>query len=130
MPMTLTLRRKSYVVLEEAEYRHLARLKRLPPLPEPNERGNYPAVPAAHAIIARGIIIDRSALGLSQKDLAGLAGIRVETLNRIEKARVTPDTATIVKIDRALKRAQASAANGTKARSVAKRSKRAAKARR
>ena len=35
-----------------------------------------------------------------------LPGIRVETLNRIEKARVTADTATIAKIDRALKHAE------------------------
>jgi hypothetical protein len=35
-----------------------------------------------------------------------VAGVRIETLNRAEKARVTPDTATIVKIDKALRRAE------------------------
>jgi transcriptional regulator with XRE-family HTH domain len=48
---------------------------------------------------------DRLAAGLTQKALADAAGVRIETINRIEKARVTPDTATIAKIDRALKRA-------------------------
>lgn len=42
---------------------------------------------------------------MTQKDLAAAAGVRVETLNRIEKGRVSADTATIVKIDRALKSA-------------------------
>jgi transcriptional regulator with XRE-family HTH domain len=39
---------------------------------------------------------------LSQAELARRAGIRVETLNRIEKAKVTADVATMEKIDRAL----------------------------
>jgi hypothetical protein len=30
--------------------------------------------------------------------------VRIETLDRVEKARATPDTATIVKIDKTLRR--------------------------
>ena len=51
---------------------------------------------------ARQIILERTALGLSQAELARRAGVRVETLNRIERAKVTADTATIAKIDKAL----------------------------
>lgn len=130
MAEPITINGKSYLVVEEKEYLRLKAGNSLPPLPEADELGNRPAVPFARAVIGRGIIKDRAALGLSQKDLADLAGIRVETLNRIEKARVTPDTATIVKLDRALKRAQASATKGTKAKPVAKRSNRTAKTRR
>ena len=39
---------------------------------------------------------------LTQKDLANLAGIRVETLNRIEKGRTTPDFKTIRKLVNAI----------------------------
>jgi transcriptional regulator with XRE-family HTH domain len=42
---------------------------------------------------------------LSQAELARLSGIRVETLNRIEKAKNKPNVATIEKIDRGLRRA-------------------------
>jgi transcriptional regulator with XRE-family HTH domain len=57
------------------------------------------------AIIARGIIRDRVAAGLSQAGLARRAGIEPATLNRIERAKVTPDEATIRKIDKAIKQA-------------------------
>lgn len=74
----------------------------MPPLPEPDAEGNVPAVAYAQASIARQIITERTALGLSQAELARRAGIRIETLNRIEKAKVVADTATIVKIDAVL----------------------------
>lgn len=62
-----------------------------------------PGLPAAQAIDAT---LDRGALasrlrerrlrvGLSQAELARRAGIRAETLNRIERGRTTPDFATI-----------------------------------
>lgn len=72
----------------------------------PDTEGNFPAVATARVSIAREVIRRRRAAGLSQKSLATAAGIRVEMLNRIEKARVTADTATIAKIERALKKAQ------------------------
>jgi transcriptional regulator with XRE-family HTH domain len=51
------------------------------------------------------VIRDRVALDLTQRELARLAGIRVETLCRIETGRHTASTGTIDKLDRALKRA-------------------------
>lgn len=65
-------------------------------------RGNIPAVPYARASLARKIIKARRQAGLTQAELARRAAIRPETLNRIEKGKTTPDTATIVKIERAL----------------------------
>ncbi len=51
-------------------------------------------------------LVDRRRLaGLTQKDLAERAGIRVETLNRIEHGRTTPDFSTIRKVVVSLKEA-------------------------
>lgn len=76
----------------------------LPALPPLDADGTYPAVEYARASLARKIIRARWTAGLSQAELARRAGIRPETLNRIERGKVTPDTATIAKIDRILKK--------------------------
>ncbi len=97
---------KDYVVIERAEFERLTTLAKaagLPPLPKPDRDGNYPALEYCRTSIARDIIRDRVAAGLSQKELANLAGIRVETLCRIETGKHTPSVPTIQKIDRALK---------------------------
>jgi ribosome-binding protein aMBF1 (putative translation factor) len=106
---TIHLNGKAYVILEQQEYERLAALAReaaLPPYPEPDARGNYPAVAYCRVSIARDIIRDRLAAGLSQRELARLAGIRFETLRRIEAANYTAPPRTIEKIDRALERAK------------------------
>jgi ribosome-binding protein aMBF1 (putative translation factor) len=77
-----------------------------PKFPAPDENGNFPAVQTGRVSIAREVIRRREAVGLSQKALAALAGIRLETVNRVERAQDTADTTTIAKIDRALKRAE------------------------
>ena len=77
----------------------------LPPLPAANADGNYPAVEYARASLARKIIRDRVAAGLTQRDLAERAGISFEQLGRIERGKHTPSVPIIDKIDRALKQA-------------------------
>lgn len=90
-------------------------------VPAADANGDRPALPFMRAVIARGIIRDRVAAGLSQAELARRAGIEPATLNRIEKAGVTPDQATIMRIHNALNRAdrihhvRAGAASGRKA---------------
>jgi DNA-binding XRE family transcriptional regulator len=99
---------KPYVILPRDEYDRLTTLAKaadLPPLPEPNARGNYAAVDYARASLARKIIRDRVAAGLTQRQLAQRAGVRVETLCRIETGKHTPSLATIDKIDRVLRQA-------------------------
>src|SRR5439155_12488342 len=92
-----------------AEYRKLVNHgRKMPPLPAVNSRGNYPALAAAEATIARSIVKRRLAVGLTQRALAELAGIRVETLNRAERGTVTPDIRTLQRVERALGRAEAS----------------------
>ncbi len=112
---TILLEGKPYVVLPREEYDRLTTLAKageLPPLPEADAQGNYPAVEYARASLARKIIRDRVAAGLSQRDLAERAGVRVETLCRIETGKHVPSVPTIDKLDRALKQA----ANETQAK--------------
>ncbi|HPM80485.1 MAG TPA: helix-turn-helix transcriptional regulator [Candidatus Anammoximicrobium sp.] len=48
--------------------------------------------------LAEKLVRRRLAAGLSQAELARRAGIRPETLNRIERGRTTPDFATVRKL--------------------------------
>ncbi len=112
---TVTLAGTAFVILPAAEYERLRARSRLPaeeetegpPLPEPDARGRFPAIAYARASLARKIIRRRRALGISQSELARRAGLRVETLNRLEKAHTTPTLVTVDKIDRALRNAEA-----------------------
>lgn len=81
-----------------------AKARDLPPLPEADADGNRPAAEYLRASLARDIIRERAELGLTQRELARLAGIRVETLCRLEAAKHVPSVVTMEKLDRALKR--------------------------
>jgi len=100
----LKLGGKRWVVLPEKEYRRLSAHagEAGPKMPKPDADGNFPGVAYARASLARKIIKMRRVAGVSQAELARRAGIRAETLNRIERGRTTPDVATIAKIERAL----------------------------
>ena len=106
----LELASKRWAIMPEKDYKRLAANAGeeggWPPLPKPDAQGEYPAVEYARASLVRKIIKARRMAGLTQADLARRAGIRPETLNRIEKGKTTPDVATIAKIDRALESAQ------------------------
>ena len=109
---TLELAGKRWVILPEKDFKRLAAQAAeggWPQLPKPDAKGEFPAVEYARASLARKIIKARRMAGLTQADLARRAGIRPETLNRIEKGKTTPDTATIAKIERALEAAQVEA---------------------
>ena len=58
------------------------------------------------ASLANKLIRRRRAAGLSQAELARRAGIRPETLNRIERGRTTPDFATVRKLVLAMNAAE------------------------
>jgi len=103
------------VAIEEREYRRLARLARqaqdtsLPALPSADATGNVPALKYMRASIGRDVVKERKALGLSQEQLAALAGLRQETLSRLESGKHSPTVRTVEKIERALQQAQARA---------------------
>src|ERR1700688_1540557 len=101
---TIQLEGKPYVLLPRDEYDRLtilAKAAALPALPKPDAEGNYPAVEYARASLARKIIRDRAAAGLSQRELAKRAGISVEHLCRVESGKHIPSVPTIDKLDRA-----------------------------
>jgi DNA-binding XRE family transcriptional regulator len=108
---TLNLVGEEFVVLERAEYDRLRAFEQkseevaLPPLPAADANGNRPALEFVRVTIARDIIKERTALGLSQQELAKMAGIRPETLCRLETGKHAPNVRTVDKIDRALKQA-------------------------
>jgi len=111
MVKIIELAGRRWAIMPEKDYKRLAahagEAGDGPALPKPDAQGNYPAVQYARASLARKIIKARRQAGLTQAELARRAAIRPETLNRIEKGKTTPDTATIAKIERALETASA-----------------------
>lgn len=106
---TIVIDRKRYVLVPEAQYKSLvadaSAASLPPPLPPRLPNGNYPALEAVKATIAQSIVRDRQAVGMSQKELAEAAGIRVEVLNRAERGVNVPSLKTATKIEAALVRA-------------------------
>lgn len=74
----------------------------LPSLPDADAEGNRPALATCNVIIARKIISRRIKAGLTQKELAGRAGVRLETVCRVESAKQRPSRETILRLDAAL----------------------------
>ncbi len=111
-PQYVEVAGEQLVMLSAKDYDRLAQMADVwePPLPAPNEDGNYP-IEAIAVVIAQGILRDRRKLGWSQAELARRAGIRIATLNRIEHGKHSPNESVMQKIDRALKAARRS--NGT-----------------
>lgn len=122
----VTMKGKRVVVLEETEFNRIMRSADLwePTKPAPDADGNYPAVEAVLYLTAIDIIRRRRRLGLTQAALARRAGIRLETLNRIESGERRPIAVrAIEKIEQALAEVGAESArhpgNGVRARKKA-----------
>ena len=106
---------KRFVLLEEGQYERLCRDARqaadvdehdLPPLPKPDKRGRVPALEYARASLARDLIRARRGVGLSQQELADLAGIRQETVSRLETGKHTAHPRTVDRIMRVIEARQ------------------------
>jgi DNA-binding XRE family transcriptional regulator len=106
---------KRFVLLPETEYDRLCRGageavamedEELPALPKPDKHGRFPALQYARISLARDLIRDRKGVGLSQQQLAELAGIRQETLSRIETGKHTASQRTVEKIMRVIEAAR------------------------
>ncbi len=69
-----------------------------------------------HEALAARLIARRKQAELSQAELARRAGVRVETLNRIERGKTTPDFSTVRKLVNAINKAEAEAREGAFAR--------------
>lgn len=86
-----------YVIIKEDEFAALTEARK--------SRRRIDALDAMNVSnqrLADRLLERRQDAGLTQKDLAKLAGVRVETLNRIEKGRTTPDFKTIRKLVNAI----------------------------
>jgi ribosome-binding protein aMBF1 (putative translation factor) len=101
---TITIDKKKYVLVPADEYKELKSRLRTPGLPTKDLDGTIDAIAFTRASIARGLVEDRAKVGLSQKQLAEAAGIRVEILNRAERGATVPSVRTLTKIEKALKK--------------------------
>jgi len=88
---------KWYVIVAEDEFRALTQVRGARGKVDPLD-----AMTVSDQRLADRLLQRRQESGLTQKDLARLADIRVETLNRIEKGRTTPDFRTIRKLVNAM----------------------------
>jgi ribosome-binding protein aMBF1 (putative translation factor) len=88
-----------YVILRESAYEHLCRLAHVDDAALAEDESLLsPDIGTDRATLAKKLVRRRQSAGLSQVELARRAGIRQETLNRIERGRTTPDFATIRKL--------------------------------
>ena len=78
----------------------------LPPLPEADRNGRFPALQYARVSLARDLIRARKGAGLSQQQLAQLAGVRQETISRLETGKFTARPGTVDKIMRVIEAEQ------------------------
>jgi DNA-binding XRE family transcriptional regulator len=107
---------RRFVLLEESEYERLCREAReapadwdeaqLPAFPKPDRRGRLPALEYARVSLARDLIRARKGVNLSQQQLADLAGLRQETISRLESGKHTAHPRTVDKIMRAIEAAR------------------------
>lgn len=87
-----------YVILRESAFDYLCEKAGLGSNRAPADSLSEGGLPLDRASLAEKLVRRRLAAGLSQAELARRAGVRGETLNRIERGRTTPDFATIRKL--------------------------------
>jgi DNA-binding XRE family transcriptional regulator len=93
-----TLQKLKKLVQEEGD-------RDFPPMPPMDDKGCYPAQEAIRIGLARTIIERRKAAGWTQEELARAAGVRQETVSRLETGKHAPNIRTVDRIDLALKSA-------------------------
>src|SRR5438128_1532176 len=94
---TVQIAGKRLVIMEESDYLRLrsrghasGEVDSLPPLPPRNRSGRRPAAAYILTSIARELVAEHKAAGLTRSELAKRAGIREQTLTRIESAEHAP----------------------------------------
>ncbi|MGN6368025.1 MAG: helix-turn-helix domain-containing protein [Phycisphaerae bacterium] len=108
---TVELAGTTYAILPAATLAAICRKARITTTPaaSPDPSPLYAAAPEdlnpAH--VARRLADRRKNAGLTQGQLAQRAGVRIETVNRIERGHVTPDFRTLRKLLQAMLEAEA-----------------------
>lgn len=92
-----------YVILRESAFERLCRQANVD---APESDAAVDGVDLDRASLAEKLSKRRRATGLTQAALARRAGVRPETLNRIERGRTTPDFRTVRKLVVALNAAE------------------------
>jgi DNA-binding XRE family transcriptional regulator len=77
------------------------------PIEADHKHGNRDAIAFANAAIGRDLVTRRIAAGWTQKELAKRAGVRLETISRLEAGKHAPTRETMTRLDGALKKAGA-----------------------
>jgi DNA-binding XRE family transcriptional regulator len=95
-----------YVILREPVFDYLCEQAGVKPQPAPSDGEPVPGFDLDRATLAAKLVRRRQAAGLSQAELARRAGVRPETLNRIENGHTTPDFATVRKLVEAMNAAE------------------------
>jgi len=96
-----------YVIVREAVFEDLCRRAHVTASAESDQEPRLAAgFDLDQESLAERLVQRRRGVGLSQAELARRAGIRAETLNRIERGRTTPDFATIRKLVVAIQAAE------------------------
>lgn len=110
-PQRIEVAGQQFVLIPESDYQRLCAHAGeqaptaddgLPVFPPADSQGRFPAVDYARVSLARDVIRDRRAAGLTQTELAKLARTRQETISRIESGKYSASVKLIDKIDRAL----------------------------
>ena len=88
-----------YVIVRESVFDWLCRTAGVDePAAADEEDSGKAGIDLDRTSLAEKLVRRRRACGLSQAELARRAGIRAETLNRIERGHTTPDFATVRKL--------------------------------
>jgi DNA-binding XRE family transcriptional regulator len=87
-----------YVILRESVFEFLCEKAGIGANPVADDGRPEGGLNLDRASLAEKLVRRRQAAGLSQAELARRAGVRPETLNRIERGRTTPDFATVRKL--------------------------------
>jgi DNA-binding XRE family transcriptional regulator len=87
-----------YVILRENVFELLCQKANISPDGSSPSGTDAAAFDLDKPSLAQKLLRRRQASGLSQAELARRAGVRPETLNRIERGKTTPDFATVRKL--------------------------------
>ena len=87
-----------YVILRESAFEYLCEKANFCPSEASADESPEDSLNLDRASLAEKLVRRRQGTGLSQAELARRAGVRPETLNRIERGHTTPDFATVRKL--------------------------------